>query len=132
CRMWGRTTSEGEEMKGLKAIENPEIACNLSAGDFKDRLAWISDLTRATLRHYERRDLVLDLRYAREAADRVRDMVGNEQACCGFLRFDLHEGPQEVRLVITAPEEAREVADALFSQFIASAPTSAPSARPRD
>lgn len=98
------------------------IACTLTAGEFKDRLAWIGTLTRDFLRTHERRDLVLDLRYAPEARDHVREMVRNEQACCSFLTFDLSEQPDEIRLVITAPEAARQAADVLFEQFVAGAP----------
>ncbi|MFM9847373.1 MAG: hypothetical protein ACKVP3_09445 [Hyphomicrobiaceae bacterium] len=88
----------------------------------KTRIAWINDLARDALRTHERRDLVLDLRYAPEARERVREMVRNEQTCCSFLTFDLREEPHEIRLVITAPEAAREAADMLFQQFVAAAP----------
>lgn len=98
------------------------IACSLTPGDFKDRLAWIGALTRDCLRSHERRDLVLDLRYAPEARDRVREMVRNEQSCCAFLTFDLSEQPDEIRLVIMAPEAAREAAGMLFEQFVAGGP----------
>jgi hypothetical protein len=55
------------------------------------------------------------------ARDRVREMVKREQACCGFLAFDLREEGQELRLTITAPEEARGAAETLFDQFAAGA-----------
>ena len=47
-------------------------------------------------------------------------MVGKEQVCCAFLNFELIETGEEVRLTITVPERAREVADALFEQFVPS------------
>ena len=47
-------------------------------------------------------------------------MVGKEQVCCAFLNFELTETGEEVRLTITVPERAREVADALFEQFVPS------------
>lgn len=102
--------------------EASPIACTLAPGAFKDRIAWINALARDALRSHERRDLVLDLHYAPEARDRVREMVRNEQACCSFLTFDLREEPNQIRLVITAPEAAREAADMLFQQFVAAAP----------
>jgi hypothetical protein len=74
---------------------------------------------RDALRSYDRDNLVLNLRYAPEAASRVREMVRNEQACCAFLTFEMHEHPDEVRLTIRAPEDARESADALFESFVA-------------
>jgi hypothetical protein len=113
----------------MTTTEAPPIACTLAPGAFKDRIGWIGALTRDGLRRHQRRDLVLDLRYAPEAAERVREMVRNEQACCSFLTFDLREAPDEIRLIITAPEPAREAADILFEQFIAGAPASSACAR---
>ena len=86
-------------------------------------MAWIGELTRDALRSYERRDLMLDLRYAPEAADRVREMARKEQECCAFLIFAVHEDVDEIRVTITAPEEARKAADELFEQFVALVPT---------
>lgn len=106
----------------MTMIEAPPIACTLNASEYKDRLAWIGSLTHDSLRGHERRDLVLDLRYAPEAALRVREMVRNEQACCSFLTFDLREASHEIRLIITAPEAAREAADVLFQQFLPNPP----------
>ena len=106
-------------------METPPIACSLAAGEFRDRLAWIGALNRDALRSRERRDLVLDLRYAPEVRDRVREMVRNEQACCSFLTFDVREEPNEIQLTITAPEAAREAAVILFERFIAAEPACA-------
>jgi hypothetical protein len=101
---------------------NQPIACTLTGGDFRDRLAWIATLTRDALRNYDRDSLTLHLRYAPEAASRVRDMVRKEHACCAFLTFEMHEHPDEVQLTIRAPEDARANANALFEPFIAAAP----------
>lgn len=64
----------------MTITEAPPIACALAPGALKERIAWIGALTRDALRSHERRDLVLDLRYAPEAAERVREMVRNEQS----------------------------------------------------
>ncbi len=98
---------------------DPPIACTLAAEDFEDRLAWIAALTRDALRGYNRDDLVLNLRYAPEAASRVREMMLKEQACCGFLAFEMYQHPDEVRLTIRAPEDARASVDVLFRPFVA-------------
>lgn len=98
----------------------PPIACTLQGGSYQERLASIAELARDGLRRYSREDLVLDLRYAAEVAGRVREMVRKEEECCAFLAFELTEGEDEVRLTITAPEKAREVADGLFEQFVPS------------
>jgi hypothetical protein len=101
--------------------EAKPIACTLTPADLDSRLAWIAGLTRDALCEHRRDDLVLQLTYAPEAACRVREMVRREQACCGFLAFDLREEPDAVRLILTAPEDARAAADALFQQFVAAA-----------
>jgi hypothetical protein len=98
--------------------DTPPIACTLTGSDFQARLAAIAELARQSLRDYWRHDLELSLTYAPDAAARVRDMVRNERACCAFLAFDLREKPQEIVLTITAPEDARELAVALFGQFV--------------
>jgi hypothetical protein len=106
----------------MTIVEASPIACTLTPGAFKDRTAWIAALNKEALRKYQRRDLILELSYAPEARERVREMVRNEQACCAFLGFELHEAGNEIRLIVTAPEAAREAADALFEQFVANAP----------
>lgn len=64
-----------------------------------------------------RSPLALSLVYGPEAADDVREMVRKESACCAFLRFHLSITHDEVHLLITAPEAAREAADLLFDHF---------------
>lgn len=106
----------------MTIVEAAPIACTLAPGAYKDRLAWIAALNQDALRSYERRDLVLELGYSLEARERVQEMLRNEQACCAFLAFELHEAGNEIRLTITASEVAREAADTLFDQFSAKAP----------
>ena len=117
-------TGHRMEVTEMPNIESAPIACTLTPGDYKERLAWISELARDALRTYERRDLELELVYAAEAAQRVRQMVRQEQDCCTFLSFHLDEQPGEIHLTIKAPERAREAADMLLGQFL-------PSAEPR-
>jgi hypothetical protein len=106
----------------MTIVDSLPIACTLAPRAFKERTAQIATLNEDALRKYARRDLVLELNYAPEARERVREMVRNEQRCCAFLGFQLHEDANEIRLTITAPETAREAADTLFEQFIANAP----------
>jgi hypothetical protein len=108
----------------MTIVEAAPIACTLAPGAFKDRLTWIAALNQDALRSYERQDLVLELVYSLEAREHVHEMLRNEQACCAFLAFELHEVGNEIRLTITAPETAREAANTLFDQFLAKAPTS--------
>lgn len=99
--------------------DTPPIACTLAPGRYLERLALIAQLSRDALLSHQRRDLVLELRYAEAAAARVRDLVRREQECCAFLEFDLQEqGGEAIQVTITAPEEARSAIELLFSQFI--------------
>ena len=95
----------------------PPIACTLSAGDYRARLTEIAALSRHALRHVERRGLTLDLRYAPEAAARVRSLVEQERACCAFLAFELHEDADEVRLLVTAPPAAADAVPELMAEL---------------
>ena len=94
------------------------IACTLQPGDYGERIAWIAELARDGLLGVSRDDRRLELSYALRVADRVREMVGKEQSCCAFLDFQLAEDHRGVRLTITAPERAGNVADALLEQFV--------------
>jgi hypothetical protein len=77
----------------------------------------IQALTAEALLGYDRNGLVLALRYAPEAVERVRAMVAGERHCCAFLTFDVREQPDAVHVTITAPENVRDAADELFAQF---------------
>jgi hypothetical protein len=47
----------------------------------------------------------------------VRELVEKEQACCAFLDFELSVDTDAVRLVVIAPEEAKDVAELLFGDL---------------
>jgi hypothetical protein len=106
----------------MMTTNSQPILCTLTDSGLEERIAWIAQLARDALRGHERDDLTLHLRYAPTAADRVREMVREEQVCCGFLTFDLRERPDELLLTIKAPEEARGIAGELFMHFGASNP----------
>ena len=42
-------------------------------------------------------------RYAPQAVQQVAELIRQEQACCAFLTFEMHEAPDAVTLTITAP-----------------------------
>jgi hypothetical protein len=102
----------------MTSTEPPPIACTLGAGDFKDRVEWIRELSAKSLRGHHRDGLMLDLAYDRCAVADVHEFVRREQACCGFLRFEVREGADAVHSTITAPLEAESVADDLFAHFV--------------
>lgn len=93
---------------------------HLDKGQSPETPSLITELTRNALQSYERCGLVLELKYAPQAAEQVREMVRREKECCAFLTFALREDVREVRLTITAPDDAKEAADFLFQQFVAS------------
>jgi hypothetical protein len=93
------------------------IACALSPLEYRSRLAGIAALSRDALRHAERHGLMLDLRYAPEAAARVRRLVEQERTCCPFLQFELHEDADEVRLVVTAPPAVADAVPDLLAEL---------------
>ena len=99
------------------------IACSLTPGGLRERLALIRGLTTEALLGYDRSGLVLALRYAPEATDRVRAMIASERHCCAFLNFDVREEPDVVHVTITAPDNARDAADELFQEFTARSDT---------
>lgn len=102
----------------MTIIESPPIACTLSGSAFKERAAWMAALSRNALRSHRRDDLKLELRYLISARDDVREMVRNERRCCAFLDFEVQERSDDIVVTITAPESARDAADALFDQFL--------------
>ena len=93
------------------------VACTLSTADYRTRLAEIAALSRDALRRVERRGLTIDLRYAPEAAIRVRWLVEQERACCAFLLFELHEAADEVQLLVTIPPTAADVVPELLAEL---------------
>ncbi len=100
-----------------KAQGAAPIACTLGAEDYKERLAWIAELNRRSLRGDRQEGLRLELTYAASAAGEVRQLVQRESHCCPFFAFDLQADAASVRLAITAPPEARDAAHLLFEHF---------------
>lgn len=97
--------------------ESTPIACTLDTRLFEERLAWIAGLNRRALINARRDDLRLELIYRSHAVEDVRELVRREQHCCAFLRYDLSVDTAAVRLVVTAPEDARPAAELVFEPF---------------
>lgn len=93
------------------------IACTLSPADYRARLAETATLSREALRGVEQRGDVLHLRYAPEAAARVRALVEQERTCCAFLLFDVHETADDVQVRVTVPPAALEVVPELLREL---------------
>lgn len=103
----------------------PPIACTLDTGTLKDRLEWIGNLNARALLGSQRADRSLILEYAPGAIGDVQAMVAGEQTCCAFLAFAIDAREDMVRVTITAPETAREAAEALFGSLAARAASAA-------
>ncbi len=101
------------------AREELLIACTLAPATTGSLLKWIAELMGDALHTCECRDLVLTLRFAPEAAERVRELVRRESSLLGgFPTFELHESATQLRLTIRAPEEARPAVSTIFKQFV--------------
>jgi hypothetical protein len=100
-----------------RASPQPPIACSLGAADYRERIRWIADLNRGSLLTDRQDDLRLELTYAAQAAEQVRQLVQREARCCPFFTFQIDQDADSVRLTVTAPAEARDSAHLLFEQF---------------
>jgi hypothetical protein len=75
-------------------------------------------LNGSALRSYRRDDLRLELVYDATARTRVMAMIREEEDCCAFLAFSVHDDePGTVRIVVEAPADGREAAGILFEAF---------------
>lgn len=94
------------------------VACSLTAGAHKDRMASIEGLAKRALRGHVRDDLTLYLAYAPEFTSEVQELIAQERICCPFLTFDWFSTAEAFCVTITAPEGARASADMLFEHFV--------------
>ena len=104
------------------------IACTLGAGVDAERVRWIAALNERSLRRHEQSGLTLRLIYDAAARSDVERLVAQEQACCAFLSFEVAEAAEGLVVSISAPERAREAAEAIFGEFTASKPNERASA----
>jgi hypothetical protein len=113
-------------MATMTLAEAAPIACTLHAAEFRSRRAKLADLNRTALESYRRDDLRLELLYAIEARSQVLEMVRAEQTCCTFLTFEIREEHDALRVIVEAPERARDVAESLFDAFYSATPGQEP------
>src|SRR5258707_4996521 len=94
-----------------------DLACSLGPAEFRQRLIYIRDLTSRVLRSRERDGLQLRLAYDATAEAEVRELVGMERQCCGFLDFTMDRKDGRLLVTITAPAEAMDSVEEIFSEF---------------
>ena len=113
----------------MEANYTPALACTLELQEMGPRLERLRQLTATQLQSHQLEGNVLRLVYRPDAATEVRAVVDLERGCCGFVDFQVHEGPSRVDLTITAPEAVGPTAEWLFAQFMPATSAKAP-ARP--
>jgi DNA-binding transcriptional MerR regulator len=96
------------------AARAPAIACTLSAGSMKRRIAdWQS-----LLAHVEHREPIDDgvrsVFAASAPIGEVMKLVAAEQDCCQFFRFAITVDTRGVALEVRAPGDAIEIVEAMF------------------
>jgi hypothetical protein len=62
--------------------------------DDRVRILPSATVWRDALRGHDRADLTLRLRYAPQAVQQVGELMRQEQTCCAFLTFEMHEEMQ--------------------------------------
>ncbi|OGB24861.1 MAG: hypothetical protein A3I66_13730 [Burkholderiales bacterium RIFCSPLOWO2_02_FULL_57_36] len=103
------------------AVNKPApIACTLSPAEFNNRAAWIAQLAGTVLLSHRIDGGTAHLLYRHDARKAVEQFVQQEQACCGFLSFEMGQTPDGITLTITAPPEALSDAAALFAHLLPS------------
>lgn len=100
-------------------MASPPIACSLSAADYRERLAAISEVGASSLIDVDERPGVTVLRFRSsiETRDQLRTIVSQEAACCAFLDLSLDASDEEIVLTLAAPEEARPIVEDLIRSF---------------
>jgi hypothetical protein len=94
-----------------------DLACSLGPAEFRQRLGTIRELTRRALRKRDRDGLQLRLAYDAGAETEVRELIGMERQCCGFLDFQMDREDGRFLVTITAPPEAMDSVEQIFSEF---------------
>lgn len=100
-------------------MASPPIACSLSAADYRERLAAISEIGSSSLITVQEgpRETVMRFRHASETRDKLRMIVSQEAKCCAFLDLSLRTLKDELVLTLRAPEEARPIVDDVIRSF---------------
>jgi hypothetical protein len=110
-------------MRTMTLAEAAPIACTLNAAELKSCGSKLAELNCTALQSYRRSGLRLELLYAIAARPQVLEMVRAQQTCCAFLTFEVREEHGAVRVIVEAPERARDVAEALFEPLYSATPS---------
>jgi hypothetical protein len=96
------------------------IACSLSAGELKQRLAAMAEIGASSLISHNTEDdrHLLRFRANARARQRLEGIIAAETECCSFLDLSLSEEGEELVLSIAAPKDAQMLTDGLAGAFI--------------
>jgi hypothetical protein len=100
-------------------MESPPIACSLSASDYRERLAAITEVGASSLINVDERlaETVMRFRFSSESRDKLQTIVSKEAECCAFLDLSLTTSNDELVLRLVAPDEARPIVDDLVGSL---------------
>jgi hypothetical protein len=98
------------------APEQKPAACSLSAGDHEQRRAAWKRLSERALRDQRTTPGGMELRFAADAEDELRELARLEAECCSFADWTVHTQGDEARLEVTAPAESVPAVHALFGR----------------
>ncbi len=95
------------------------VACSLSVGDLRQRLAAIAEVGAGSLisRDTEGGNHILRFRASATARRQLKHIIAAEAECCSLLDLSLSEEDDELTLSIAAPKEAQAIADELAGAF---------------
>jgi DNA-binding transcriptional MerR regulator len=110
----GAATIHAVSLSAKPVAGEPAIACTLSAGSMKGRIAdWQS-----LLAHVERREPIDGgVRSVFSPSVPIGDLmrlVAAEQDCCQFFRFAITVDTRGVALEVRAPQDALEIVESMF------------------
>jgi hypothetical protein len=105
------------------SLQQP-LACTLTPAALRERKALIYDLICRSLVDTTPAVGGIRARFCggHEVELQLRELVGLEAQCCGFLQLTVEPGPETTVLEVTGPPEAREMIDELFAADPASPP----------
>ena len=88
-------------------LDGLPIACTLTPGRGRDQVARWQAFDRDHALSVERTEAQISVRYAKsaDAVARLRELVAQEQDCCGFVDWTIDESGPDLRLVVSGSPE---------------------------
>ena len=100
-------------------MDEPTIACSLSAKDYWERLSSIRKLGEVASLDVEARPdgAILSFRNSEEVHAELTSIVDAETVCCSFLDLSVYPDGERLILAISAPPDAMPVVRDLTASF---------------